>query len=194
MHRTTRSTGPLARMRLAPPRNRGALSVGFSGGFQLQAPGRGQADREWTGERSPLGPPPPWSIDSGITSPTAGAVPEVIGATARSPAQSIHLRLEATSWKDGVSRGRVPLPARAVGRSAPRPTGSPPRCCAPRRARDHATPAGRHPPGGGRGRPVGQDAHARHLPGLLRLGGERCAEKRRRQAGNEGSPIRHSIT
>jgi hypothetical protein len=39
----------------ARPRNRGALSVWFSGGFQLQRPGQRQADREWTGDRSPLG-------------------------------------------------------------------------------------------------------------------------------------------
>jgi len=46
----------------ARPRNRGALSVGFSGGFQFQPPGQRRADREWAGDRSLLGPPTTISV------------------------------------------------------------------------------------------------------------------------------------
>jgi len=47
--------------------------------------------------------------------------------------------------------------------------------------------------GRGRGRPVGQDAHARHFPGRLRRGGERRGKQTATETAKKGSPSNHRL-
>ena len=90
-----------------------------------------------------------------------------------------------------ASTGRVPPPARAVARSAPRPSGSPTRCSDPRPAEiTQPLPEGIH----GRGRRgVHWPGRPRAAPSRrLRLGGERRGEETT-ASGQQGTPAGPSL-